>query len=167
MSKNWLKEHRQDSYYRKAKQEGYRSRAAFKLYQINKKFRLMRKGNKVIDLGAAPGGWSQVAVEIVGDEGRVVGIDLDSIRPMQGAEFIRGDMLAVDAMDKIKLNKPDLMTLDMVMPRQSGIRLMRKLRKNEEWAHIPIIVITAHAQDEFGSEEIKKFEAFAARHRPK
>ena len=73
----------------------------------------------------------------------------------------------VDALDKIKASAPDLITLDMVMPRQSGRNLMRKLRQNEEWAHIPVIVITAHAQDEFGSEEIKKFEAFAARHRPK
>jgi len=73
----------------------------------------------------------------------------------------------VDAMDKIKANKPDLMTLDMVMPRHSGITLMRKLRQNEEWAGIPVIVITAHAQDEFGSEDVKRFEAFAAHHRPK
>lgn len=73
----------------------------------------------------------------------------------------------VDALDKIKANPPDLMTLDMVMPRHSGINLMRKLRQNEEWATIPVIVITAHARDEFGSEDIKKFEAFAAHHRPK
>ena len=73
----------------------------------------------------------------------------------------------VDAMDKIKAGKPDLMTLDMVMPRHSGITLMRKLRQNEDWAGIPVIVITAHAQDEFGSEDVQKFEAFAAHHRPK
>jgi len=73
----------------------------------------------------------------------------------------------VDALDKVKAKAPDLMTLDMVMPRHSGITLMRKLRQNEKWASIPVIVITAHAQDEFGSEEIKKFEAFAAHHRPK
>ena len=73
----------------------------------------------------------------------------------------------VDALDKIKAKAPDLMTLDMVMPRHSGITLMRKLRQSDEWAGIPVIVITAHAQDEFGSEDIKKFEAFAAHHRPK
>jgi len=73
----------------------------------------------------------------------------------------------VDALDKIKARKPDLMTLDMVMPRHSGINLMRKLRQNKEWADIPVIVITAHAQDEFGSEDVQKFDAFAARHRPK
>jgi len=73
----------------------------------------------------------------------------------------------VDALDKIKARKPDLMTLDMVMPRHSGINLMRKLRQNKEWAEIPVIVITAHAQDEFGSEDVQKFDAFAARQRPK
>jgi CheY-like chemotaxis protein len=73
----------------------------------------------------------------------------------------------VDALEKIKAGKPDLMTLDMVMPRHSGIKLMRKLRQNEEWADIPVIVITAHAQDEFGSEDAKRFEGFAAHHRPK
>ena len=73
----------------------------------------------------------------------------------------------IDALDKIKENKPDLMTVDMVMPRHSGITLMRKLRQNKEWENIPVIVITAHAKDEFGSEDVKKFEAFAAHHRPK
>ncbi len=73
----------------------------------------------------------------------------------------------VDALEKIKANKPDLMTLDMVMPRKSGISLMRKLKNDEAWASIPIIVITAHAHDEFGKEDIKEFNAFATRHRPK
>ena len=73
----------------------------------------------------------------------------------------------VDALDKIKAKKPDLMTLDMVMPRHSGITLMRKLRQNKEWADIPVIVITAHARDELGSDDIEKFEAFATRQRPK
>jgi len=73
----------------------------------------------------------------------------------------------VDALEKIEANIPDLMTLDMVMPRRSGISLMRKLKENEKWAKIPVIVITAHAHDEFGKEDIKEFNAFATRHRPK
>ena len=73
----------------------------------------------------------------------------------------------VEALEKVEANTPDLMTLDMVMPRHSGIQLLRKLRKNKKWADIPVIVITAHAKDEFGSEDIKEFEAFTARHRPK
>ena len=71
-----------------------------------------------------------------------------------------------DALEKIQAAVPDLMTLDMVMPRRSGISLMRKLRKNEAWAEIPVIVITAHARDELGSKDVKELQAFAARHRP-
>jgi len=71
------------------------------------------------------------------------------------------------ALEKIEANVPDLMTLDMVMPRRSGISLMRKLRRNEAWADIPVIVITAHAKDELGSGDVKELQAFAARHRPK
>jgi 23S rRNA (uridine2552-2'-O)-methyltransferase len=101
MSKNWLKEHRQDAYYKKAKQNGYRSRAAFKLQQLNKKFRVIKPGYSVLDLGAAPGGWSQVALEIVGDKGKVVGVDVDPITTLPGAVFIRGDMTAEETLDKI------------------------------------------------------------------
>ncbi len=72
----------------------------------------------------------------------------------------------IEALEKVEANVPDLMTLDMVMPRRSGIKLMRKLRKNEKWAHIPVIVITAHAKDEFGSKDVKELQAFAARQRP-
>ena len=73
----------------------------------------------------------------------------------------------VDALEKIKENMPDLMTLDMVMPRKSGINLMRTLRNNDEWGKIPVIVITAHAKDELGSDDIKEFVGFAAHHRPR
>jgi len=73
----------------------------------------------------------------------------------------------LEALEKIKANAPDLITLDMVMPRHSGINVMRKLRKNEAWAHIPVIIITAHAKDEFGSKDVKELQAFTARHRPK
>lgn len=73
----------------------------------------------------------------------------------------------VDALEKVKAEPPDLITLDMVMPRRSGIRVMRELKKNEEWGKIPVIVITAHAKDEFGSGYMEEFSAFAARHRPK
>jgi CheY-like chemotaxis protein len=73
----------------------------------------------------------------------------------------------VDAHEKIEANVPDLIILDMVMPRKSGINLMRKLRKNEKWAGIPVIVITAHANDEFGSDDMKELNTFANSHRPK
>ena len=83
---------RRDFFYRKAKDEGYRSRAAFKLKQIQNKFNIIKKGDVVADLGAAPGGWSQVAKELVGDQGKVVGIDLSYINPVDGVTFLQGDL---------------------------------------------------------------------------
>ncbi|HUU41015.1 MAG TPA: response regulator [Desulfatiglandales bacterium] len=73
----------------------------------------------------------------------------------------------IDALEKIEVNTPDLMTIDLVMPRLSGIQLMRKLRKNDKWANIPVIVITAHAHDELGIDDIEEFTAFAMHHRPR
>lgn len=74
----------------------------------------------------------------------------------------------VDALEKIEASIPDLMTLDMVMPRRSGLSLMRKLRKNDKWKEIPVIVITAHAQDEFASEDVKELlVAFEAKQQPR
>jgi 23S rRNA (uridine2552-2'-O)-methyltransferase len=85
MGKRWIREKKKDPYYRKAKEEAYRSRAAYKLKQINEKFRLIRKGDRVLDLGAAPGGWLQVAREIVGEGGIVVGVDREEIPPLKEA----------------------------------------------------------------------------------
>lgn len=73
----------------------------------------------------------------------------------------------LDALEKIAKNTPDLITLDMVMPRKSGINVIRTLRADERWVNLPIIVITAHAHDEFGSEDIRIFNAFASGQRPK
>jgi len=72
-----------------------------------------------------------------------------------------------EALDKIRSYKPDLMTLDMVMPRKSGIEVMRTLRKDKRWAMLPVIIITAHARDEFGSEDIKSFNAFTSGLKPR
>ena len=73
----------------------------------------------------------------------------------------------VDALEKVAKDAPDLMTLDMVMPRKSGVKVLRTLRENKDWENIPVIVITAHARDEFGSEDIKILSAFTSRHRPR
>jgi len=73
----------------------------------------------------------------------------------------------VDALEKLQAEIPDLMTLDMVMPRKSGLRLIRTIKQNEKWAGIPIIVITAHAHDEFGNEDIREFNAFTSNMRPR
>jgi len=92
VSKKWLRERSKDVWYKKAKSEGYRSRASFKLLQINEQTRIIRPGDRVVDLGAAPGGWTQIAVELAGPGAPVVGVDLDRIEPLEGATFIRGDM---------------------------------------------------------------------------
>lgn len=103
MSDSWQHERKNDHYYKKAKQEDYRSRASYKLKQLNKKFKLIKSGNTVVDLGAAPGGWSQVALEIVGEEGLVVGVDLNRIRRFPEENFygIRGDFTTKEVQDKI------------------------------------------------------------------
>lgn len=92
MSKQWVKMHKHDSYYRKARSEGYRSRAAYKLKQINNKFKIFRPGNIVLDLGAAPGGWSQVAAELVGENGLVIGVDLNPIEDINNTILLIGDI---------------------------------------------------------------------------
>ena len=92
MSKRWYSEHRSDPWRRKARQEGYRARSAFKLKEIQEKFTPIRYGDNVLDVGCAPGGWSQVACELVGKEGLVVGVDLQSTSPIDGAYFIVGDI---------------------------------------------------------------------------
>ena len=101
MGKRWLNERRQDFYYRKAKQLNYRSRASFKLHQINERFGIFRPGMAVVDLGAAPGGWLQIAKERVGPQGKVVGVDLQHIAPLEGVETIRGDMTKPETVQEL------------------------------------------------------------------
>jgi 23S rRNA (uridine2552-2'-O)-methyltransferase len=91
-SKAWLHRHVTDRYVRQARAQGYRSRAAYKLLEIDRKDRLLRPGMRVLDLGAAPGGWSQVAARQVGPAGRVVAIDLLEITPISGVAVLRGDV---------------------------------------------------------------------------
>ncbi len=116
----------QDGFFRKAKREGYRSRAAYKLLEINQRFRLIRDGHSVVDLGAAPGGWLQVAAELAGPKGRVLGFDLQPIQPVGGGS-VRAyelDVLAQDAAERIGglLDGPVDCVLSDMAPRLSGIR---------------------------------------------
>jgi len=92
MSNDWKHKHKHDFYYRQAKQKGYVSRAAFKLLQINKKFKIIKKGDIVIDFCCAPGGWLQVAKSIVGPTGLVIGVDISKIRNITGVVFIKADI---------------------------------------------------------------------------
>jgi 23S rRNA (uridine2552-2'-O)-methyltransferase len=91
-----------DHYYNKSKQEGYRSRAAYKLKQLDREENLLHEGKTVVDLGAAPGGWLQVAAEEVGDSGTVVGVDLQRIDPIDGVETVRGDMTEESTKEEIR-----------------------------------------------------------------
>ncbi|TVR08566.1 MAG: RlmE family RNA methyltransferase [Salinarimonadaceae bacterium] len=106
-SKRWLERQLNDPYVLRAKREGYRSRAAFKLIEIDEKFHFLKPRQRIIDLGAAPGGWSQVAARKIGltgggsSRGKIVGIDLLPVEPMPGAEFIQMDFLAEDAPERL------------------------------------------------------------------
>ena len=94
---------RKDSYYKKAKQEGYKSRAAYKLKELNTKYNIIKKGYKVLDCGAAPGGWSQVALEITGDKGFVVGVDLNPVTGINKKNFvsITGDFTTDEIVNQV------------------------------------------------------------------
>jgi len=103
-SKLWLERQLNDPYVARAKREGYRSRATFKLMEIDDKAHILRKGARVVDLGAAPGGWSQLAAKRVGapDHGKVVAIDILEMEAVPGVQFAKLDFLAPDAPDKLK-----------------------------------------------------------------
>lgn len=100
-SKGWLKEHFDDSYVQRAQREGYRSRACYKLLELNEKDKLIKAGMTVIDLGSAPGGWSQVAAELVGDKGRVIASDILKMDNLAGVDFIQGDFTDQPVFDSI------------------------------------------------------------------
>jgi len=120
MGKRWLREKRKDAFYRLAKKEGYRSRAAYKLKQIDDEYKLLGPGRVVVDLGASPGGWSQVAVERC-PRGRVVAIDLAAVEPFDGLEFIRGDFTDPAVMAELErlVGRADTVLSDM-SPNISG-----------------------------------------------
>jgi len=93
MTKRWREERKRDHYYKRAKKEDYRSRAAYKLLQINNKFKIIKLGDIIIDLGASPGGWSQVAAEAVGEEGKVIAVDMKEMAAIPGVAFVKGNAL--------------------------------------------------------------------------
>lgn len=123
-SKRWLKEHEDDIYVQKARDEGYRSRAAFKFIEMNDKDHLVKPGMTVVDLGAAPGGWSQIVAELVGDEGTVVAMDILPMDTLPNVEFLQGDFREQEVLDQlleIIADKPvDLVISDMA-PNLSGM----------------------------------------------
>lgn len=133
MSKNWMQERRRDYYYRKAKQLDYRSRASFKLIQIDERFNLFKHGMTVVDLGAAPGGWLQVAAERVGVKGMVIGVDLQPIEPLEGVRTIKGDVRKAEVREELLAmtgGKVDMVMSDM-SPNISGSYSMDHARSIE------------------------------------
>ncbi|MCG8542574.1 MAG: RlmE family RNA methyltransferase [Alphaproteobacteria bacterium] len=118
-STRWLQRQLNDPYVQEAQRLGFRSRAAFKLQWLDEKYRLFRRGARVVDLGAAPGGWTQVAVAAVGAEGRVVALDLNDFEPVAGAECLTGDVYdpEIDARIRDALGGPaDVVMSDMAAP---------------------------------------------------
>jgi 23S rRNA (uridine2552-2'-O)-methyltransferase len=123
-SQSWLKEHRDDIYVRQSKVDGYRSRAAYKLLEINKKDHLFKKGMTVVDLGAAPGGWSQVAYHMVQPGGMVLATDILAMDDIPGVDFVQGDFTETSCLDELLLKlgdrQVDLVISDMA-PNISGM----------------------------------------------
>ncbi len=123
-SHRWMQRHVNDEYVKRSKREGYRSRAAYKLLELQEKDRFIKRGRVIVDLGAAPGGWSQVAADLVGPEGEVVAFDLLPIEPMPGVTPLQGDFREDDALrqltDVLGKRPVDLVLSDMA-PNISGV----------------------------------------------
>ena len=100
-SHKWLKEHFEDEFVKKAHAEGYRSRAVFKLMEIQEKDRLIKPGMNVLDLGAAPGGWSQYVRKLIGNKNRIIALDILPVEPLDGVEFIQGDFTENEVLDAL------------------------------------------------------------------
>ena len=123
-NKDWMMEHVNDPYVQKAKQEGYRSRAAYKLIEIDNKDKLIRPGSVIVDLGSAPGSWCQVAARKIGNAGRIIAIDLLEMQGMGHVEFIQGDFSEAEPLAQIEAMlggaQVDLVMSDM-LPNMSGV----------------------------------------------
>lgn len=130
-STRWLSEHFSDPYVKKSQQEGYRSRAVYKLKEIQEKDHLIRPHDKVIDLGAAPGGWSQYVAHIVGEKGRIVASDILPMDPLAFVEFIQGDFreetVLAEILKVLDTDKVDLVVSDMA-PNVSGVEAVDQPR---------------------------------------
>jgi 23S rRNA (uridine2552-2'-O)-methyltransferase len=123
-SNQWLKEHHEDAYVLQARKDGYRSRAVYKLIEIQQKDKILKLGQFVLDLGAAPGGWSEYVAHFGDSRGRVIAVDLLPMEPIAGVEFIQGDFIETAVLDQI-LDLVDKQKLDLVLsdmaPNISGI----------------------------------------------
>lgn len=128
-NKAWLRRHVTDSYVRRAREAGYRSRAAYKLLEFITRDKLLKPGMRVLDLGAAPGGWSQVAAEQVRPNGKVVAVDLLDVKPIHGVTVFKGDFREADLEGALG-GKADVVLSDM-MPNITGVPLVDQARAAE------------------------------------
>ncbi len=156
-SQLWLERQLNDPYVTRAKREGYRSRAAFKLAEIDDKYRFLKRGGRVVDLGAAPGGWSQIAAERVGapEKGKVVAIDLLEMGAVAGVDFAQFDFLDADAPDRLKqmLGGPADVVLSDMAANATG---------HKRTDHLKIMAL-AEAAAEFAGEVLAPGGAFLAK----
>jgi 23S rRNA (uridine2552-2'-O)-methyltransferase len=151
-SRTWLERQLADPYVARAKKEGFRSRAAFKLIEIDDKYRLLKQGARVVDLGAAPGGWSEIAARRIGPSGRVIALDILDFKPMTGIEFLKLDFLDETAPSRLKEmlgGKADVVLSDMAA-NSTGHRQTDHLR----------IMALAEAAIHFAREVLGKGGAF-------
>ena len=129
-SRNWLERQLKDPYVARAKREGFRSRAAYKLAEIDDKYKVLRAGARVVDLGAAPGGWSEIAARRVGGKGRVIALDILDIKPIAGVDFLHLDFLDPSAPERLKaiLGGPADVVLSDMAANTTGHRQTDHLR---------------------------------------
>ncbi len=130
-SARWLREHFEDEYVRRARKEGYRSRAVYKLKEIQQRDRLLQSGMVVVDLGAAPGSWSQFATEVVGGQNSIIAVDILPMATLNGVTFIQGDFREQEVLDKVSRvlagRAVDLVISDMA-PNSTGMKAVDQPR---------------------------------------
>jgi 23S rRNA (uridine2552-2'-O)-methyltransferase len=130
-SHRWLRSHFDDEYVKRAQREGYRSRAVYKLDEIQQKDRILKPGMHIVDLGAAPGGWSQYAAKVLKGRGRIIAMDILPMDPLDGVEFLQGDFREDEVLDLLMetlgSDRPDLVMSDMA-PNISGMEAVDQPR---------------------------------------
>ena len=130
-SRRWLSEHFDDPYVKLAQQKGLRSRSAFKLLELQDKYQLIRPGMIVVDLGAAPGGWSQVVRPLLGDNGRVIALDILTMEPLNGVQIIQGDFTedeSLHALEEALQSSPVDLVLSDMAPNMSGMAAIDQVK---------------------------------------
>jgi len=129
-STRWLQRQLNDPFVVMAQKEGYVSRSAFKLIELDEKFKFLKNGSRIIDLGAAPGGWTQVALEKIGKNGRIIAVDLQDMEKIEPAIFIKGDFLEEETIQKIKKAMPEKATIILsdMSPNTTGDKMVDHLR---------------------------------------